>query len=549
MRTNKRGNTIQPLFPALFLALSGLFLAECSVGVHEGVYSLAASKARVAANVVITPSAEGEYAFTADAIPTITIDCANGGAQAFYSFDGAPYRPYTGPLSLPINDLTVDQTILLSAYSSHPDYSDSEPVTREYRFVATRVPTPTITAVTSPYYRYDDPPTVTVSCSLAGATVWYSTNGGATYIQSTGSFELPVPDPADWNVNRTIVVTAYATSPDYLDSVPVSESFLFYGEGTIVTIAGTGIEGFPVEGEDARTQPIPECIAIYVDDEKNVYFTGGHCVWKVNADTNVLTRLAGSPGVYGNVVTSADANTACLSDPRGLTGDDAGHVLYIASAGSSQILAVPYVGGTITRILGKSNGLPYQTGDTDTVPDAGIYQPSGIQYMTGGTIYFSESMRYAVRSFNVSGGTLALVAGTLDVQGNDSGHFQWNRGLCVDGSTLYVADAGNSRVRTVSLPGNAINDLLTGNTGVSQVRVIGSDIYYLCWDGVAKVIDRYDGSVTTRVAGSSSGNAPVDGSLAITVTIDGPEDFFVVPDDGIYIPEWMGYRILKVILY
>lgn len=546
---SKKGYSIPLLFPALLLAVSTLFLAECSVGVHEEVYSHAAAKARVVSNVVITPSAEGEYAFTADAITAVTIDCANGGAQAYYSFDGAPYRPYTGPLALPINDLKVDQTILLSAYSTHPDYVDSEPVTQAYRFVATRVPAPTIGAVSSPYYRYDKPPRVTVSCSLAGATVWYSTNGGATYTQTNGSFDLPVPGSADWNVNRTIELTVYATSPDYLDSAPVSETFLFYGEGAIVTIAGTGIEGFPVEGEDARTQNLPEVIAIFVDDGRNVYFTGGHCVWKVSGSTNAITRLAGMPGFMGSVNSSGDARTNCLQDPRGLTGDNAGHILYIAATGSCQILYMPYEGGIITRILGWPSGAIIAT-DPPIAPNTGIYHPSGIQYSADdGLIYYSETSRNVVRSFTPSGGPLKTVAGTLEESGNDNGHFTQNKGLCVEGNTMYVADADNNRLCTVTLPGDTIDTLLAGKTGVSQVRKIGSDIYYMCWDGPVKVIERYNGTNTKRIVGSATPIPIADGILATDVMLNSSEDFFVVPGDGIYIPDWMGYRVFKVILY
>jgi hypothetical protein len=544
---SKKGNPIRPLFHALLLAVSSLLLLECSVGIHEEVYSLASAKARFVANVVITPNAVGEYAFTADAIPTVTIDCATDGAQAYYSFDGAPYRLYTAPLSLPITDLLADQTIRLTAYSAHPDYANSSPVTQVYRFAATRVPTPTITAISAPYYRYNVPPAVTVSCSLPGATVWYSTDGGANYIESTGPFELPVPDLPDWDENRTIVVTAYATAPNYIDSTAEERSFTFYGQGAIVTIAGTGIAGNPIEGEDARTQPIEKPAAIYVDDEKNVYFTTNSCVWKIAAGTNEITRLAGLPGVTGWVSDPVDARTACLANPSGLAGDDAANQLYIASSGVHQILRVPYGGGQITRVLGKPNGTAYMAGDSTTAPDAGIIYPTEILF-SGGTLYFSETGRHVVRSLDEVN-ALTTVAGTPAEYGFDPTHLYRPLGLCLFGGRLYIADSSNNYIRAVVPSGSNLTDVKSVYENPVQIRHEGSNLYYMYQESGHNIIVRYDGTTATPVAGSTAPSASAEGSLATDVELRSISGFFIVPQDGIYIADWGSYRVRKVILY
>jgi hypothetical protein len=98
-------------------------------------------------------------------------------------------------------------------------------------------------------------------------------------------------------------------------------------QGTITTVAGTGVEGFGGDGGPARQARLrlPRGIAvggaiIYIAD------TGNHRVRQVNQATGIITTVAGT-GVAGYSGDGGRAGSARLDNPRGLTVDNQGRLL------------------------------------------------------------------------------------------------------------------------------------------------------------------------------------------------------------------------------
>ena len=283
---------------------------------------------RVIAPAIISPGAGTALAFTRATVPTIAITCADVGAVAYYSINGGTYRQYTGPFTLPVANNPGDQTIVLSAYTTHAYYRQSDPVSQTYQFIATRIPTPTIDVDIPLYYHYDNPPSIQLSCALAGAQIHYSLNGGATYAVYTAPFDLPIP-PADWTTNNSYTITAYASLSGYLDSNPQSATFPFLAEGTIITIAGNGTAGYSGDGGPATESSLNFPQGIYVDLSGNVYIADCNNNRIRRVDPNgIISTLAGNGSAGDPSYSEGElATDATVQNPQNIAVDEVNQVL------------------------------------------------------------------------------------------------------------------------------------------------------------------------------------------------------------------------------
>lgn len=147
-----------------------------------------------------------------------------------------------------------------------------------------------------------------------------------------------------------------------------------------------------------------------------------------------------------------DGAGACLQQPYGLAVEADG-TLWIADAAANRIFRVPPGASAVEVAVG--------TGESGSDPDgtaalaARIDSPTGIVVDGFGTIYFSERDGHRVRTIDPDG-LLRTVAGTgeagfSEVQPASSAMLDSPGGLALRGSTLYIADEWNHRVRAVDL--------------------------------------------------------------------------------------------------
>jgi len=536
-------------------ALLTIFFSGCKLSVNDEVYTLASAKSRTLASVAISPGNGTEYAFTIDKQPSIEITCPISGATAYYSIDGGAYTQYTGAFSLPIADPKVDQTFTVTVYVTHPEYKDSAPVTQTYRFVATTVPTPTVTVKESSYYRYDVPPTVSATCSLAGAKLWYSVDGGTTYTEFTDSFTVPVPaDKSAWNVNRDVTVTVRASATGYIDSPTAStEALHFYGQYAIVTIAGTGVEGSDGDGGDARKATLKGPQGVCVDGDKNVYIADSqnNMIRRVNAADGTISKIAGT-GDCKNTGDGGPAVDADIAFPVSITIDPANQVLYFTdyATGYYAVRAIDLLTQKISQFTGGGS-YDLATGVARGAAGGSNFFPLSVLYASGKLFIGDHSGNIYYVDADVTNATNTLTSLSSGIQAPS--------GMFLVSSSLYIAFEDVNRIDVFnhydSSPSLVPVCAYGSVSKPYQPCVDGTNLYFT-ESGKHRVM-LYDGSSYTIIAGRADGTAAdqpseeTEGALPSddVPSLKDPMGMFLVPHDGLYVADRGNNRVRKIILY
>src|SRR6266536_2124910 len=110
--------------------------------------------------------------------------------------------------------------------------------------------------------------------------------------------------------------------------------------GVITTVAGIGTAGFAGDGADAGAAQLNTPMGVALDRARNLYVSdrGNHRIRKVNAETGVITTVAGN-GVAGSSGDHGLATEAQLNVPDGIAVDEAGN-LYIGDTGNNRVRKV-----------------------------------------------------------------------------------------------------------------------------------------------------------------------------------------------------------------
>jgi sugar lactone lactonase YvrE len=119
-------------------------------------------------------------------------------------------------------------------------------------------------------------------------------------------------------------------------------------DGTITTVAGSGAPGFSGDGGPGPSAQLSEPTALALDAANNLYIadTGNHRIRKLAADGTITTVAGtGMPGFSGD---GGAATAAQLRTPYGLAVDTSGS-LWIADSGNRVIRKVA-PDGTITSV-------------------------------------------------------------------------------------------------------------------------------------------------------------------------------------------------------
>jgi sugar lactone lactonase YvrE len=226
--------------------------------------------------------------------------------------------------------------------------------------------------------------------------------------------------------------------------------------GTITTIAGTGAPGFSGDTGAATAAQLSLPSAVAVDASGNVYIadTNNQRVRKITGTT--ITTIAGT-GEELFAGDGAAATAAVLDLPTGVAIDAAGDV-YIADRHNQRVRMVT-PSGTITTIAGSATAsfAGGFSGDGGAATAATLAKPSGVSVDAAGNIYIADTDNQRVRQ--VSGGTVATVAGSGQQGfGGDSGPatgaiLNSPKAMALDASgNLIIADKLNERLRAAALP-------------------------------------------------------------------------------------------------
>jgi trimeric autotransporter adhesin len=220
---------------------------------------------------------------------------------------------------------------------------------------------------------------------------------------------------------------------------------------TVSRLAGGGFSSSCGFSGSASSVLLSSPSDVAVDSAGTVYIAdaGGSCVRQVSAGT--VSRLAGG-GFSSSCGFSGSASSVSLSGPGGVTVDSAGNV-YIADTGRNCVRKVS--AGTVSRVAGggSSSACSFAGAATSLALNA----PGDVSVDGNGNVYISDTGANCVRQ--VSGSNVATILGTGTASYSGDGGFDAAAtvngpdGVAVNASgDVFVADAGNNRVRRVITP-------------------------------------------------------------------------------------------------
>lgn len=239
--------------------------------------------------------------------------------------------------------------------------------------------------------------------------------------------------------------------------------------GMISTAAGNGINAFSGDGGQAVAASLSDVTGVAVDSAGNLYITddSNRRIRKVSAN-GIIETIAGV-GVQGYTGDGGPATAAMLGRAEALALDSAGNLYYADSV--NQVIRKIDLKGTITTVAG--NGIEGYSGDGGPATAASLAFPIGITVDTAGNLYIADGNNNRVREVTPRG-IISTIAG------NGTGAFAGDGGPAISASinipsdvavdaagNLYIADAGNNRVREVSPTGIITTIAGTDNNGYS----------------------------------------------------------------------------------
>jgi uncharacterized protein (TIGR03437 family) len=336
----------------------------------------------------------------------------------------------------------------------------------------------------------------------------------------------------------------------------------------VSTLAGGVPPGTPAP---AASQSIGDPSRVAVDKSGNLYFGGTHSVFKVDS-SGTLTRIAGT-GRSGNSGDGGPATSAQLTEPAGLVADPAGNV-YFSDRGANVVRKIS-ANGVITTIAG--NGTAGFLGDGGPAIRARLAAPMGIALDSIGNLFIADSGNNCIRRVDTDG-NIATFAGTTEhAYSGDGGDARQAalsepEGLAFDSvGYLYVADTFNHRIRRIAgdgtittIAGNGFpgaagdgGDAASANLFFPTDLAFGPDgTLYLADYGTSR-IRTVQNRIIDTIAGSTSGIRPTDGQLAFSTRLAGPTGLAVDSTGIIYFAEGSigtgsglaigDYRVWKII--
>ncbi|MGZ8472399.1 MAG: NHL repeat-containing protein [Candidatus Deferrimicrobiaceae bacterium] len=232
--------------------------------------------------------------------------------------------------------------------------------------------------------------------------------------------------------------------------------------GTAESVAAlAGATGGPGFFDGSASDPVrfdsPYAVAVTATGDRFVADTKNHVIRKIDAAGRVTT-FAGAFGVAG----SADGTGAAarFNLPSGIVA--VGTTLYVCDTGNHTIRKIVSTSGLVTTVAGTP-GVPGAVDNTLT-GNVLFSSPRGITSDGGTTLYVADTGNHKIRIVISSSGATSTFAGSgtpgfVDNTGATAS-FLSPEGITFDGSSFFVADTGNHAIRKIT-PVGTVGEVTT----------------------------------------------------------------------------------------
>jgi trimeric autotransporter adhesin len=327
--------------------------------------------------------------------------------------------------------------------------------------------------------------------------------------------------------------------------------------GIINTMAG-GANRFSGDGGPATLSMLNSPNEITTDEAGNIYFAdrNNHRVRKIAADGTIST-IAGTGFFEFPAVTlyngdNQPATSANLFYPTGVAFH-AGN-LFIADQNNHRIRKID-ASGNITTVAG--NGTAGFGGDGGAAIEANLNFPHGVAVDAAGNLFITDMNNHRVRKVTTDGIITTIAGNGVAGQGEEglavNSSFSYPKGITIDDlGRIYIADAGNNRIRRISTNGFIGSVASSGLWGPYSVAVNSAGVLHISDTGNHRIKRLESDGTLTTIAGSSDGfinsGFKGDGGSATDAFLNKPYGIAIDGSGNIYIADSFNNRIRKLAL-
>lgn len=200
---------------------------------------------------------------------------------------------------------------------------------------------------------------------------------------------------------------------------------------------------------------------LFVADDNN------HVIRKIDTTTGAVTTLAGSFGIADT--TDGTGANARFRSPTGIVA--VGTILFVCDTGNHTIRRIVSTSRAVTTLAGSAG----VSGSADNTAASLVRfnSPRGIATdLAGSTLFVADTGNHKIRSVVASNGATTTYAGSGTSGANDNvgalASFSSPEGVASLGADVYVADTGNHTIRKIT-PSGAVGSVTTfaGGTGAA----------------------------------------------------------------------------------
>lgn len=523
---------------------------------HGSMFNASSGMYKTGAFGPLVDNPAASSAGNTDTLSIIIGTCAGPGGTSTETpvFGGPPSptmteTPFFGPPS-PVDTATSNPTATLTASrTATPSVSpsSSKTLTVTPSNSPTISPSPTFTATRTGTPTISPSPTFTATRTGSPTT-------------------SPSPTSTPTRTNTPTISPSPTSTPTSTATPTASPSPTATPRCIVSTLVGTGVGSSIGDGFGAVTATVNLPYAIALDPQGRLLIAekNGNKVRRIAANGTIST-VAGT-GIGGAGADGVLANASMLSNPSGLAVDGSG-AIFISDFGNHRVRRVDPVSGLISTVAGT--GTQGSTGLTVTALATGLplNSPNGLAIASNGDLYIADTGNHAVRKVTAAG-MMSTVLGTGSAgfsaltQAASSAQLNLPQGVSFDlQGRLLIADTANNALRRLdagvlsTLAGTGASGFAgLGATVVAATAQLSSPTSAVV-DGAGtiyiselgnQVIRQISGGNLSPLGGTGSGAFNGDGLPALLTSVNGPEALLVSDQGDLLLADSVNNRVRRL---